>query len=453
MKGKRLIALAPFALCLAIGGQAWGDDVKQVPAVLAGHAVLPASSTVEVPEDAPSDLRVAGKYTTGKRVTELGAVMGKSANRETGKTLPIKGQSRQGHSGIKRMTDGSYWVLTDNGFGSKANSPDSMLFLTKYEINFATGKVKPAKTIFLHDPDHNVPFHIVNESTERRYLTGSDFDTESFQFAGGYLWLGDEFGPYLIKADEDGKVLAIFETKVDGKVVKSPDNPTQSSPGKPHGATGFQVSRSKGFEGMASSPDGKKLYPLLEGALWNEEKDDYERIDDAGYLRILEFDVEKEDWTGRSWKFVLEDNAHAIGDFNMIDDSHGLIIERDNGEGTSDKTCAVGASDTTHCFSNPAVFKRIYRVALSDSNAGGPVEKQSYVDLMSIEDPKKLARKPLTNGKLTFPFFTIENVDVVDKEHIIVGNDNNYPFSSSREPNIADDNEFILLSVPDLLKP
>lgn len=42
---------------------------------------------------------------------------------------------------------------------------------------------------------------------------------------------------------------------------------------------------------------------------------------------------------------------------------------------------------------------------------------------------------------------------IVDKEHIIVGNDNNYPFSSSREPNVADDNEFILLSVPDLLKP
>jgi hypothetical protein len=33
-----------------------------------------------------------------------------------------------------------------------------------------------------------------------------------------------------------------------------------------------------------------------------------------------------------------------------------------------------------------------------------------------------------------------------------VGNDNNLPFSSSREPNQADDNEFILLDVADLLK-
>ena len=53
---------------------------------------------------------------------------------------------------------------------------------------------------------------------------------------------------------------------------------------------------------------------------------------------------------------------------------------------------------------------------------------------------------------LTFPFFTIENVDVVDATHIIVGNDNNLPFSTSREPNKADDNEFILLEVGDFLK-
>jgi Co/Zn/Cd efflux system component len=62
------------------------------------------------------------------------------------------------------------------------------------------------------------------------------------------------------------------------------------------------------------------------------------------------------------------------------------------------------------------------------------------------------SRKPLNNGVLTFPFFTIENVDVVDSKHIIVGNDNNLPFSSSRDPNKADDNEFILLEVEALLK-
>lgn len=71
---------------------------------------------------------------------------------------------------------------------------------------------------------------------------------------------------------------------------------------------------------------------------------------------------------------------------------------------------------------------------------------------MNIADPNKVARKPLNNGVLTFPFFTIEDVDMVDPTHIVVGNDNNYPFSASRQLNRADDNEFILLDVGDMLK-
>ena len=56
------------------------------------------------------------------------------------------------------------------------------------------------------------------------------------------------------------------------------------------------------------------------------------------------------------------------------------------------------------------------------------------------------------DGKLSFPFFTIENVELVDATHIVVGNDNNLPFSSSRDPNKADDNELILLEVGEFLK-
>jgi hypothetical protein len=89
---------------------------------------------------------------------------------------------------------------------------------------------------------------------------------------------------------------------------------------------------------------------------------------------------------------------------------------------------------------------------MSDSNVNGPVRKIGYVDLMKIQDREGKARKALNGGVLTFPFFTIENVDIVDERHIIVGNDNNLPFSSSREPNRADDNEFILLEVQALLR-
>jgi hypothetical protein len=40
----------------------------------------------------------------------------------------------------------------------------------------------------------------------------------------------------------------------------------------------------------------------------------------------------------------------------------------------------------------------------------------------------------------------------VDAEHIVVGNDNNLPFSAGRHAFRADDNELVLLRVPELLR-
>jgi hypothetical protein len=67
-----------------------------------------------------------------------------------------------------------------------------------------------------------------------------------------------------------------------------------------------------------------------------------------------------------------------------------------------------------------------------------------------IPAPKGSPADLQVSGK--FRFFTIENVDIVDKRHIVVGNDNNLPFSSSRHPNQADDNELVLLEVEQFLQ-
>ncbi|AFK64171.1 hypothetical protein TKWG_22730 [Advenella kashmirensis WT001] len=64
----------------------------EVPAVLEGHAILPANSSIAAPDNAPEDLKSAGKYTTRKRVEKPASVMGKSNDRETGISLPISGQ-------------------------------------------------------------------------------------------------------------------------------------------------------------------------------------------------------------------------------------------------------------------------------------------------------------------------------------------------------------------------
>ena len=445
----RAAAAASFACLFSLSASA---QPTAHTATLAGHAVLPALSVLPAPADAPADLRSSGKFTTTPPTYTLATVEGKSDGRPTGVKLPFDGQPRQGHSGIVRMGDGSFWLLTDNGAGNKANSPDFMLHLSRYNVDFKSGNFDLLETVFLHDPDRKVPVRIVQEGTDKRYLTGSDFDPESIQIAGGHIWIGEEFGPFLIQANMQGKVLAVYDTLVNGKPIHSPDHPSARTAGAPNAKAEFYpVRRSKGFEGMAASPDGSKLYPLLEGALWDNKTNALESENGVTYLRALEFDVKGQKWTGREWKYPLENASHSIGDFSMIDATTALVIERDDGEGTPDKACAAGEK-RTDCFGKLPKFKRVYKIEMNDANVGGMVRKIGYIDLLNIQDPNKLSRKPLTNGVLQFPFFTIENVDVVDKEHIVVGNDNNLPYSSSRSPNMQDDNELVLLNVRSLLQ-
>ena len=134
----------------------------------------------------------------------------------------------------------------------------------------------------------------------------------------------------------------------------------------------------------------------------------------------------------------------------MIDADTGLIIERDNGEDLAEHACNGQARPD--CQNVPAKFKRVYKISLSDVDAEGFVKKIGHIDLMDINDPQGVAKRGGKNGKFTFPFVTIEDVDVVDSDHLIVANDNNLPYSAGRLPNQQDDNEFILLHAPEFLR-
>ena len=429
------------------------SEEQRFDATLEGHAILPAATLIAPPPDAPASLKVSGKYTTPdrRRVDAIGSVPGKDGVRNTGLSLPFDGQPVQGFSGIKAVGDGTYWSLSDNGFGNKLNSVDSALMLHHIRFDWAAGTVERLNTIFLTDPDKKVPYPIVNEASEARFLTGADFDIESIQPVVDGFWVGDEFGPFLVKVDLAGKVVSVIETLVDGKPIKSPDHPTvtiQANPSLPMPA--FDVKRSGGYEGLAQAKDGSKLYAMLEGALFKNPTT-MERVDGNRVLRIIEFDVASGDWTGRSWLYRLEDGGDAIGDFNMIDATTALVIERDQGAGTAAKACADPKAPAPDCFATPAKFKRIYKVEMTDANAGGAVRKIGYIDLLDIKDPNNVKRQGGGDGFYDMPFNTIENVDVVDATHIVVGDDNNLPFSAGRALDKADDNEFVLLEVGDFL--
>ncbi|MCD2181215.1 esterase-like activity of phytase family protein [Rhizobium sp. GN54] len=445
--------LTTAALSLLMAGAALAEE-KEFPATLKAHAILPANTIIAAPADAADYLKTSGKFSTAdrKRAETPGTVMGKDGVRETGLALPFDGQPMQGFSGIKTMDDGTFWSLSDNGFGSKLNSSDAMLMIHNIRLDWDKGTLEPVRTVFLSDPDRKAPFPIVMEGAGKRYLTGADFDVESIQPVTDGFWIGEEFGPYILKFDLEGRLTDVIATEVDGKPVASPDNPTltvQADPSKKMPA--FNLKRSGGYEGLALSKDGTKLYGLLEGPIWTDNES-VEEADGRPALRIIELDVASKAWTGRSWLYPLAEGGEAIGDFNMLDETTALVIERDNGAGTADKACADPKEPKPDCFAVASKVKRIYKIAMTGENVGKAVRKIGYIDLLKIADPDNKKRQGGGDGFYDMPFVTIENVDRVDETHIVVGNDNNLPFSAGRSLDKADDNEFVLLEVGELLK-
>lgn len=349
---------------------------------------------------------------------------------------------------------GSFYVMPDNGFGNKANSADALLRVYSVTPDFRTaaggsGAVSAssytagsslsgfnaASRITLADPDHKLGFAIQADYTHYynnaanplvdtsiragRLLTGADLDIESMRRdKNGHLWFGDEFGPFLVKTDASGKVLrqeialpnlVPAGSSANGTTVMSPSNPYL-------GAGTANLANSNGFEGMAINRSGDRLYTLLEGTVTG---------DDAGRktLRIDEFSIDSEAYTGRQWLYRLDALGTNIGDMTAINDHQFLVIERNGGTGTSGTP-----------------FKKIFMVDIAQLDAAGFAAKTEIVDLMNIADPDDLNGDGSTS--FGFPYVTIEDVLVLDAQTLLVINDNNFPGGGGRALT-SDNTEFL----------
>ncbi len=442
---NRVGAAAASALCAAFAFH------SATAAELLDRAVLPADTFSPGP--------TSGQYASG-------------AN---GRVLPlINKQPVQGFSAVLRgPAKGTFLVMSDNGFGSKPNSPDTLLRVDAVKPDFETGEVKPvnrftgeelgsftADSFFtLRGPSKIIPFAIVADGANYpgtptaggapirvdaaiksgRLLTGADFDIESFRRApDGTFWFGDEFGPYLLHTDSSGRVLEApiplpnfraFPSTLGGAET----NPLVQAVSNPQRTLAANLPDSGGFEGMALNKSGNRLYTLLEKAINGDPN--------RSRLIISEFSLGARRYTGKTFAYPLDAPTNAIGDFTALTDREFVIIERDQGQGD--------ASDPRQ--TNPARVKKIYRVDLDEVDAQGLLIKEEVADLMNIYDPRDVAGDGRTNTVFTFPFTTIEDVLVLDNNRLLVIDDNNYPGSSGREFGVPDNNEFIVLHVAPLL--
>jgi glycerophosphoryl diester phosphodiesterase len=216
----------------------------------------------------------------------------------------------------------------------------------------------------------------------------------------------------------------------DGASFQGAPSPWLAGLGWPYrvtrGGSEPRVRRTGGLEGMALSPDGRTLHPLLEKPLVGAP---------AGELLLFELDLETRRF-GPTRRYQLDPRAAAIGDFQLLRGGRGrgLVLERDDSEG-----------DLTG-------FKRLFLVELGAP--GEPVKKTELLDLLAIPDPDGVA-PPVAGdvglgARFALPLQTLESVVQLGPDLLVVANDSNYPFQAGRhvEGDRPDDTELVLVRLP-----
>lgn len=169
---------------------------------------------------------------------------------------------------------------------------------------------------------------------------GLRLDPEGIRLSacGKTAFICDEYGPHLYEVDlESGKRLRSIAIPRKFMVDFPSDNPDEE---KSKNLTGRQPNR--GFEGLAITPDGSRLFAALQQPLLQDGALGADRKAAGVNCRILE--VELKTGAVREYVYQLDRPANGVSEILAINDHELLLIEHD----------AKAAPETT--------FKKVFRV-------------------------------------------------------------------------------------------
>ncbi len=425
-------------LCLSAGAAAHAAD-----------ATFKLTGWAEIPHTFRQPGPVSGQYTTASN----------------GVSPPYQGQPIPGFSGmIPGTLPLSFIGLPDNGFGAQTNSADFVLgfylvtpvFKVKADNTTNRGPVTvqsftpfsdpnglldntfiaggPVYNRSLYYPAPAAQIPVDASIRNGKLLTGADFDVESIvQMDDGSLWVGEEFGPYLLHFDAQGRLLS---RPIAHPVLRAPQNPANTTQNPAN------LPSSRGFESMARA--GRYLYVTTESSINSEL--------DKRLIDIYQFDTVTERYTGRAWKYAKDSsdfitgernnatNIFVTGDMTHIAGDRFILIERDDFQGPP-------------TVANPPFQKKLYLFDLSNVDpATGILRKRLVIDLLDIDDPVDIGGNlaGIPEGRFNFSGQSVEVVTPIDDFTLLVGLDNNYPGGNGRVPGTPDGTEMITIrcSVP-----
>ncbi len=294
-----------------------------------------------------------------------------------------------------------YYGLSDRGPGGGTIAYDTRVQKFTLDVNPNTGAISNfnlIQTILFTNPNQTSPppigsnnyngYNPLNLNGSKSVL-GLSFDPEGFIVApNGNFYVSDEYGPSLYEFSPQGSLVRAFNTPN----LAANTNPINLIPKESNGTLNYVDGRptitngrqdNRGFEGLAITPDGSKLFAMLQDPLVNEGQNPGNGNNDGRYsrnLRIVEFDTATGNSTAQ-YIYQLEDlasinarvpnnqfNANqqgrslGISAITAINDHEFLVIERDNrGIGVDPPASPTEAG----VLLNPVASKRIYKIDLN----------------------------------------------------------------------------------------
>lgn len=272
-----------------------------------------------------------------------------------------------------RLT-GDYYGLADRGPGGGTIAYDNRVQRFGLQVDPVTGAIGGfvlARTIAFTDADGRA-FNALDPARLNGDpgVLGRSFDPEGFVVGGGgTFFVSDEYGPAVLEFDRDGRLLRRLPTPAN-LIPRDSGGAVNHVAGRPTLAAGRQDNR--GFEGLAITPDGSRLYAILQGPLAEEGDPDGRR---ARHLRIVEYGAATGQ-PGRQFIYQLDPVASinraipgaehrlsadaqgrimGVSSLTALNAQEFLVIERD--------TRGVGVEDPLGAV--PVGSKRVYRIGLA----------------------------------------------------------------------------------------
>jgi hypothetical protein len=412
------IAQTPSAKPAAATKKAAAGSSKAKPKPAAPAVKKPAKP---VPPPPPPAVELIGLIVMPADAFRAGPPSGQFDNEGRRAAAPrFEAQPVQGVSSIKPgTTAGAWWALSDNGFGGKWNSSDYRLCIYLFDIRPRTEAGTDSRNalqaiVELSDPAKFFPWRLADENSEERQLTGLDADPESLvTMPDESFWIGDEFGPWMMHFSVDGELLA--------PPVELPDN--LRSVDHPLAITRADIPRlahSRGLEAMDLAGDNQTLVSILEGTVGG---------DTPKTLRVLRYDTSAGKWLTPTLIYELDPDTSSLTDMSRIEGNRFVVIERDDSQGDA------------------ARAKRVYSIDLDRVVPGKPLQKKLVIDLLSIGNSRGLVLTTPAGAPFRFPYLTTESIQVLDRKHVVIVNDNNYPATGGRGLNVKDATEWIWLEL------